>query len=240
MTFRRRLGVLGTVASGLLVAGLLLSAPAFAWSAEITRLEAACPPGSDKDVVTGSVTLSLQNEAGHVVVVYSTTGDSGPFVAGAVRTFTAGQTIVDFDFPVAADEGKVWVQAMAHFETSTDAPTTKVETVDLEKCKGEETTTTTTEAPTTTVPPTTEAPTTTVAPPTTEAPTSTNEAPGTTATPTTAGGALGGETTTTAGSGNLPFTGSNAAPMLIAAMALVLGGGGLVLANRIRSRHAAK
>jgi hypothetical protein len=33
MTFRRRLAVLATVASGLLVAGLLLSAPAFAWTA---------------------------------------------------------------------------------------------------------------------------------------------------------------------------------------------------------------
>jgi hypothetical protein len=37
--------------------------------------------------------------------------------------------------------------------------------------------------------------------------------------------------------GGLPFTGSNPLPMLIGALVLVLGGGGLLLAGRLRGRQ---
>ena len=45
-------------------------------------------------------------------------------------------------------------------------------------------------------------------------------------------------TTTTTGSGQLPFTGTNAMPMLIAGLVLVAGGAVAVLASRRRSRQA--
>lgn len=241
MTFRRRLGVLAAVVSGLLVAGLLLSAPAFAWSADIVRLEASCPPGSTDNLVSGTVKLEPSDDSGRIEVWYRI-GGTGDFTRDGTETFNPGQQLVDFHFSVPGPDEintQIAVKTVTFFDSlpKGETPPEDLAYTNLENCNPGETTTTT-EAPTTTVPPTTEAPTTTVAPPTTEAPTSTNEAPGTTAAPTTIGGALGGETTTTAGSGNLPFTGANAAPMLIAALVLVLGGGGLVLANRIRSRHA--
>jgi len=80
-------------------------------------------------------------------------------------------------------------------------------------------------------PATTEAPTTTAAPP------STNEAPATTAAPTTTTGAIGGVITSNNSGGRLPRTGSNPVPMLIGALVLILGGGGLLLAGRLRARQ---
>jgi hypothetical protein len=44
--------------------------------------------------------------------------------------------------------------------------------------------------------------------------------------------------TTTAAPGQLPFSGSNSLPILIAALVLLAGGGAALYATRIRSRHA--
>ena len=44
--------------------------------------------------------------------------------------------------------------------------------------------------------------------------------------------------TTTEGAGQLPFTGTNALPMLIAGFVLVAGGGAAVIASRMRGRQA--
>ena len=44
--------------------------------------------------------------------------------------------------------------------------------------------------------------------------------------------------TTTEGAGHLPFTGTNALPMLIAGFVLVAGGGAAVIASRMRGRQA--
>jgi LPXTG-motif cell wall-anchored protein len=213
MTFRRRLGVLATAVSGLLVAGLLLSAPAFAWSAQVKDLTATCPPGSDKtNVVSGHVILSKEEVGGHVVIEYKL--DSGDFVQVVDQKFSAGQTNLDFSFSVPADEGSVTVRATAFFDDNKENPSGTAYT-NLEKCKGEETTPT---QPTT---------------PPTQPPSPTETTP--TAAPTTA--ALG-KAATTAGVSGLPRTGSNPVPMLIAALVLVVGGGGLLFASRFRSRQA--
>jgi hypothetical protein len=240
MRFRRRLGVLATAVSGLLAAGLLLSAPAFAWSAEITRLEASCPQGSENPRVDGTVKLTDVTGTGRIEV-FARAGESGEFTKVAGNTFSDGQSQVDFNFSVPGIESDTTITVFADvfFDESTEKVKAEEKTIDLKPCKGEETTTTTTPTttPPTTAPPTTAPPTT--APPTTGSPTT---APPTTGAPTTAppssGGAIGGQTSTTAGGGSLPFTGSNAIPMLIAALVLVAGGGGLLVAGRIRARRA--
>jgi hypothetical protein len=72
----------------------------------------------------------------------------------------------------------------------------------------------------------------TTAPPTT--------APPTTAPPTTEGEEVLPATSTTTGGPQLPFTGANSGPLLVAALALV-GGGFLILwASRLRGRHEAR
>src|SRR5574341_683004 len=227
MTFRRRLGVLATAVSGLLVTGLLLSAPAFAWNAEITRLEAACPPGSEQINVTGTVTLEPSDDSGKIQGWYRI-GETGDFTPDETETFSPGQKLVDFHFSVPSPDSDttITVKAVTFFDhlPEGEQPPTSEKTIDLEKCKGEDTTTTTTVTPTTAAP--------TTAPPTTAPPTT---APPTTAPPTTA--ALG-KAATTVGASGLPRTGSNAVPMLIAALVLVVGGAGLLVASRFRSRRA--
>jgi hypothetical protein len=162
------------------------------------------------------VKLSEKKQPGHVVIQYRV-GDSGDSTQAADRDFVAGQTVVDFSFTVDSpdsDNAEITVFAQAFFENSNETPH-GTDTVHLAKCKGEETTTTT-EAPT---------------------PTSTNEAPARTAAPTTTAGAIGGVTTSSSGGGSLPSTGTNALPMLIGALVPVLGGGGLLIADRLRARQ---
>ena len=211
MTFRRRLGVLATLASSLLVAGLLLSAPAFAWGASLKDVNSECPPGSDKNVVAGHVILTEEKVGGHVVIEYKL--DSGDFVQVIDQKFSQGQTNLDFSFSVPADEGSVAVRATAFFDDNSENPS-DTKYVDLAKCKGEESSSTTS---------TTSKP---------SGPTSTNEAPARTEAPTTVATSLGGET-----GASLPRTGSNPLPMLIGALVLVLGGGSLLVASRLRTRQ---
>jgi hypothetical protein len=219
MTFRRRLGVLATAVSGLLAAGLLLSAPAFAWSADITRLEVSCPPGSDTNLVVGTVTLNPSDDSGRIEVWYRI-GETGDFTRDGTETFNPGQQLVDFHFSVPSPDTEnvqIAVKTVTFFDSlpENEAPPEDVRYANLEKCKGEETTPTQPTTP----------------------PTQPTQPPETTPTaaPTTA--ALGKAATTVAAN-KLPFTGSNAVPMLIAALVLVVGGGGLLFASRFRSRQA--
>jgi hypothetical protein len=52
----------------------------------------------------------------------------------------------------------------------------------------------------------------------------------------TTNGEVAAPTTTVEGSGALPFTGTNAMPMLVAGLVLVAGGAAAVLGSRLRGR----
>ncbi len=178
MKIRGRLVVLATAVSGMLVVGLLFSAPAFAWKGSITSVSATCPEGSDKNVISLWVGLSEKGLTGSIEADVSVGGEQ------------VGHDTKNF----AADDGSV------HFEFVVPGP--------------ENTTTTTTTE-------TTETTATTAPPASTEAPSSSV-----------------GPTSSTEASSALPFTGSNALPMLIAALVMVVGGLAAVYAGRIRGRHA--
>jgi WD40 repeat protein len=228
MTLRRRVGVLATAVSGLLAAALLLSAPAFAWNSQLSDVHSRCPsnPHPDQTRVSFTVTPFQGHEDGSVSVAYSINGgdkqqvpEGGLFNQAGQKqnTFTKDDVSLDLHFfvPSPDTEGTIHLWVTTTFNDLPEGervPVAEAETK-LVVCKSTQATTSTT--PTTVITPTT-----VVASSTTEA-----------------GGALG-ETTTTAGGGSLPFTGANAMPMLIAALTLVLGGGGLLIASRIRGGHA--
>jgi hypothetical protein len=219
MTFRRRLGVLATAVSGLLVAGLLLSAPALAWDTKIQDLQAECPPGSDQPQVSFTLELFESGHTGHVDAFY-TVGDSKEANDIPSQEFGKDDKSIEFSFsvPNPDQDTTITVYTKTSFDDSEEQPTSKA-TADLATCEAQGTTTTTeaptsTEAPTTTAPPSTAPPST--APPTTEA--------------------LGKAATTVGES--LPGTGTNSMPLLIVALVLVVGGGGLLFASRLRARHA--
>jgi LPXTG-motif cell wall-anchored protein len=220
MTFRRRLGVLATAVSGLLVAGLLLSAPALAWDTKIQDLQAECPPGSEQPQVSFTLELFESGHTGHVDAFY-TVGDSKEANDIPSQEFGKDDKSIEFSFsvPNPDQDTTITVYTKTSFDDSQEQPTSKA-TADLATCEAQGTTTTT-EAPTST-----EAPTTTVLPST---------APPSTAPPTTE--ALG-KAATTVGASKLPRTGANSMPLLIAALVLVIGGGGLLFASRVRARHA--
>src|SRR5262245_24041255 len=213
MTFRRRLGVLATAVSGLLVAAWLLSAPALAWDTDIKNLQAECPPGSDHPQVEFALELFDSGHSGHVQAWY-TIGDSQEATDIPGQDFGPSDKSIQFSFsvPNPDEDTTLTVHTRTSFEDSQEVPESQA-TVDLTKCEGEGTTTTTV-APTT-------------APPTT--------GPPTTAPPTTA---PLGKPATTGGASGLPRTGANSVPLLIAALVLVAGGGGLLFAARVRARHA--
>jgi hypothetical protein len=213
MKIRGRLGVLATAVSGLLLAGLLFSAPAFAWHGAITSLTATCPAGSDKNVISLWVGLSDKGRTGFVEADVSVGGEQ---VAHDTKNFAADDEAVHFEFEVPGPENDS-TEAIVHvktvFKNGDQEETSKDEkSVTLEKCQKEESTTTTETTDTT---------------PTT-APPSSSEAPSSSL----------GETTTSEAGGALPFTGSNSLPMLIAALVMVIGGLAAVYAGRIRGRHA--
>jgi hypothetical protein len=233
MTLRRRLGVLATAVSGLLAAGLLLSAPAFAWHATLSDVHTRCPsnPHPGQTRVSFTIAPSPAGHSGTINVSYSIDGGASQDVPASgllnqegkpQSTFGPDDESLDLHFfvPSPTEEGsQITVTVGVTFNdlpANEQQPPEVSKTVDLVVCTATEATTSTTATTATTV----ITPTTVVASSTTAA-----------------GGALG-ETTTTAGGGSLPFTGSNAMPMLIAALALVLGGGGLLVASRIRGRQA--
>jgi hypothetical protein len=237
MTFCRRLGVLATAVSGLLAAALLLSAPAFAWSSELSEVHSRCPsnPHPDQTHVSFTLTPFQGHEGGSVSVAYSIDGgdkqqvpEGGLFNQAGKKqnTFTADDESLKLHFfvPSPDTEGsRIHLFVTTNFINLPEGETAPVKEADVKLvvCKTAETTTTTS---TTSPTPTTEiTPTTVVASSTTES----------------AVGALGVTTTTTpASGGSLPFTGANAMPILVTALALVLGGGGLLIATRFRGRHA--
>jgi hypothetical protein len=228
MTLRRRLGVLAAAVSGLLAAGLLLTTPAFAWDSQLSDVHTRCPsnPHPDQTRVSFTLTPFHGHKDGSVEVAYQVNGgDVQKLPEGGLlnqqgkpqSTFTKDDVSLDLHFlvPSPDTEGTIHLIVTTVFNDLPEGEKVPVAEADakLVVCKSTEATTSTT--PTTVITPTTVV-----------------------ASSTTAAGGVLGETTTTAGGGSLPFTGANAMPMLIAALALVLGGGGLLIASRIRGRHA--
>jgi LPXTG-motif cell wall-anchored protein len=213
MKIRRRLGVLTIAVSGLLLAGLLFSAPAFAWDTQIKHLETSCPPGSDKARVALVLGLFEKGHSGHVKVWY-TIGDVTN--QGPEQDFGPDDQFLQFEFsvPSPAEDTTIEVHTKTFFDDSDDTPESSAE-ADLKQCQKEESNppTKSTEAPTATVeaPGGTEAPT-TLLPPTTLAPRVATQ--------------------------RLPSTGSNAVPMLVAALVMLVAGGAALFVTRVRGRHA--
>jgi hypothetical protein len=210
---RRRLGVLAIAVSGLLTAGLLFSAPAFAWSAHLKDVSASCPEGSEQPRV--DFTLKFDTvRSGHIAVFV----DDQQIEEVLNEADEADNTFQDVDHASfhffldnPGEDTTVTLKVVTFFDNS-DEKSVDTKDVDVTKCEVEETTTTTE---------TTETTATTAPPASTEAPSSSL-----------------GETSTTESGGALPFTGSNALPMLIAALVMVIGGLAAVYAGRIRGRHA--
>jgi hypothetical protein len=211
-----RLGA--TVALGALLLVGLLASPALAWEWGVSA-EAVCEEGGTTARVDFTVESKEKGAKGDVAVFLNVDGERFGKVEGV---FGPGNDTVSGSFTgVPLDATFVKVKAVVHWEGAKDAEERKAD-VELPKdCKPTPTT-----APPTTAPPTTVAPTT--VPPTTEAPTTTEGEE-----------VLPAPSTTTSGP-QLPFTGANSGPLLLAALALVGGGFAILWASRLRGRHEAR
>jgi LPXTG-motif cell wall-anchored protein len=227
MKIRRRLGVFATALSGLLAAGLLFSAPAFAWDTELKDLSTSCPPGSEQPRVDFTLKLFESGHEGRVKAFFKI-GDSHEAQpveelldengeAGGSFGKDASELKLHFLVDNPSEDTTITVIVVTLFKDLPQGekpPVSKAKT-DLGKCVHEEesssTTTTTTEI---------------------EQPAS--AAPSTQA-PTTLGAPSTSEEIEQQG---LPKTGSSAVPMLIAALVLMTVGGAALLAGRVRGRHA--
>ena len=208
MNIRRRFGVFATAVSGLLVAGLLFSAPAFAWDTELKGAGATCPPGSDQPQVDFTLGLFDTGHSGHVDAFVGDQQVELLNEAGeADNSFSGESKEVKFHFlvPNPDEDTSITLKTVTYFDDLPEGekpPTSKVD-VDVTKCMNEESSS------------------------------SSSSSTSTTETPTSVG-----LTTTTEAAGQLPFTGSNSLPILIAALVMLIGGGAALYATRIRGRHA--
>jgi hypothetical protein len=218
MRTRLRLGAAAAVGLGALLLATVLASPALAWHSNVT-VTARCLEGQVRVHYTVQA-WKKSHEAPTVDVSYELNGTTTPlesddfYFAEHHNQFTG-----HFDLP-ADTTGTITFTAVAHWtgaESSTD--TGSAELPPAGKC--EESGGSTTEGPTTT----SEA---TVAPSSTLAPTTTESA-------------VGAATSTTAGGGQLPFTGASSGPMLLAGIVLVGGGALFLLLSRgAGDRHAAR
>ena len=221
-----RLGA--TVALGALLLVGLLASPALAWEWGVSA-EAVCEDSGTTARVDFTVQSKENGAVGHVLVIALV--DGKPFGQPVTGEFGPESDTVKGSFTgVPLDAESVEVKALVKWKGQDDVEKDKAVVELPTDCTSPPTTAPPTTAPETTAPPTT-APETTVAPtttPTTEAPTTTE-----------AGGVLP-TTSTTSGGAQLPFTGANSGPLLLAALVLV-GGGSLILwASRLRGRHESR
>jgi hypothetical protein len=227
MRTRLRLGAATVVALGALLLATALASPAFAWDATVD-VKAWCLDNGDVRV---KYTVKAW-EAGHaadVTASYSVNGGTEVSRPGG-ELDKDGEFTDRFDLP-AGTTGTVIVTATVTWADS-DHHVTKSGKAHLpKKCKGEDSTTSTTHEETTT---TTHEETTTSSS-IGETTTSEGEETTTTLEETTTSQVLG-ETSTTGG-GQLPFTGASSGPMLLAGLALVGGGLLFLWSSRTRS-HA--
>jgi cell division septation protein DedD len=217
-----RLGA--TVALGALLLVGLLASPALAWEWGVSA-EAVCEEGGTTARVDFTVESKEKGAEGDVAVVAVVDGE--PFGKPVTGKFGPESDTVTGSFTgVPLDAESVKVKAFVQWKGQKE-PEKRHTDVELPKdCKPTPTTAPPTTAPPTTAPPTTVAPTT--VPPTTEAPT------------TTEGEEVLPATSTTTSGPQLPFTGANSGPLLLAAIALVGGGFAILWASRLRGRHEAR
>ncbi|HET6750927.1 MAG TPA: hypothetical protein VFL71_16895 [Actinomycetes bacterium] len=232
-----RLGA--TVALGALLLVGLLASPALAWEWGVSA-EAVCEEGGTTARVDFTVESKEKGAEGDVAVVAVVDGE--PFGKPVTGKFGPESDTVTGSFTgVPLDAESVKVKAFVQWKGQKE-PEKRHTDVELPKdCKPTPTTAPPTTAPPTTAPPTTAPPTTappTTAPATTVAPTT---VPPTTEAPTTTEGeeVLPATSTTTSGP-QLPFTGANSGPLLLAAIALVGGGFAILWASRLRGRHESR
>jgi hypothetical protein len=231
MRTRLRLGAAMSVGLGALLLATVLASPALAWHSTVSVSAECADDGSV--LVDFTVTAFEEGHDATVDVFYILDGEkTGLLSEEPLSDELSGQ----FELPPGTT-GTLTVVAVVHWETTGETSRNK-DSVELPKC---EESTTTSSVPPTTVPPTTVPPTT--APPTTAPP---STAPASTVGPstsleatTTTEAEIAGATSTTAGGGQLPFTGAGSGPMLLAGIVLVGGGALVLLVSRIRDRHAA-
>jgi hypothetical protein len=227
-----RLGA--TAALGALLLVGLLASPALAWKWGVSA-EAVCEDSGTTARVDFAVQSQEHGAKGDVAVFALV--DGRPFGQPVTGKFGPDNDTVKGSFTgVPLEAESVVVKALVQWEGQDKPEKDKVDVQLPTDCKQPSPTT----APPTTAPPTTAPPTT--APPSTIAPTTVapTTAPPTTEAPTTTGEEVLPATSTTTGGPQLPFTGANSGPLLVAALALV-GGGFLILwASRLRGRHEAR
>jgi hypothetical protein len=221
MRTRLRLGAAGAVGLGALLLATVLASPALAWHSNV-EVEAEC---LDSGKIGVHYTVKAWEE-GHDATVYVfyklDDGTGGKLPTG---TFDKDHSEFEGDFELPGDTtGTVTVVAIADWDGA-EKSKNKGSAELPEECKGEESSTTTSESTTSTSESTT-----TTAPSTTDS----SVAPTTSIEETTTTVAVGAATSTTAG-GQLPFTGAGATePMLLAGIVLVAGGGLFLLLSRDR------
>jgi hypothetical protein len=229
MRTRLRLGAAGAVGLGALLLATVLASPALAWHSNVT-VNARCLDGQVR--VHYTVEAWEKDHEATVDVSYELNGKvielkSDDHFFGPKHNQFSGH----FDLP-AGTTGTITFTAVAHWKGGEKSSNTGSDDLPpADKC---EEATTTSEATTTTV----EATTTTEAPSTTT--TQPEVAPSSSqATTTTTEAAVGAVTSTTAGGGQLPFTGASSGPMLLAGLALVVGGAVVLLVSRSKG-HATR
>jgi hypothetical protein len=200
-----------TVALGALLLVGLLASPALAWEWGVSA-EAVCEDGGTTARVDFTAESREAGAKGDLVVVALVDGE--PFGEPVTGEFgPEGDTVAGSFAGVPLDAGSVEVKALVKW-AGQDKPEKRGAAVELPSdCQPA-------------APPT----------PTTEAPTPTTEAP----TPTTEGEEVLEAASATTSGPQLPFTGANSGPLLVAALALVGGGVVILWASRLRGRHEAR
>jgi hypothetical protein len=229
MRTRLRLGAAAAIGLGVLLLATVLASPALAWHSNVD-VTAECLD-SGKVGVHYTVTSWEEGHEATVYVFYKLDdGTGGKLPTGS---FDEKQTEFEGDFELPeGTTGTVTVVAVADWkgsEKSKDKGSAELP----DKCKGHESSTSTSESTTSTSESTT---TTTMASTTTES----TVAPTTSIEETTTTAAVGAATSTTAGAGQLPFTGASSGPMLLAGIVLIGGGSLFLLLSRARDGHATK
>jgi uncharacterized surface anchored protein len=224
MRTRLRLGAAASVGLGALLLATVLASPALAWDATVEVKTKCLDDGRVK--VKYTVTAWEADHAADVHATYSLNGGSELSLPSG--ELDAEGVFEDHFVLDAGTTGNVVVYVTVDWKDSDEFEFPKGKAYLPEKCKGEDSTTTTSESTTTTSESTT-----TTSPTTTES----SVAPTTSIEETTTTAAVGAAATTSTAGGQLPFTGAGTSqPMLLAGIVLVAGGGLFLLLSRRTAR----
>jgi hypothetical protein len=231
MRTRLRLGAAASVGLGALLLATVLASPALAWDAAVEVKTKCLDDGRVK--VKYTVTAWDADHAADVHATYSLNGGSELSLPSG--ELDAEGVFEDHFVLDAGTTGNVVVYVTVDWKDSDEFEFPKGKAYLPEKCKGEDSTTTTSESTTTT----SESTTTTSESTTTTSPTTTESsvAPTTSIEETTTTAAVGAAATTSTAGGQLPFTGAGTSqPMLLAGIVLLAGGGLVLLLSRRTAR----